>query len=126
MTPLRVRTCAYCGLPAPAWWRAADEAPVYCCYGCRFAARVTESTAEGGAPARWLFARLGLAIFFTMNVMAFTMALWSADVYPAIDAPLAGLFRYLCLFFALPVLWWLGVPLAENAWAGLRSGVLST
>jgi heavy metal translocating P-type ATPase len=39
---------------------------------------------------------------------------------------LASLFRYLCLFLALPVLWLLGGPLLENAWNDLRSGALST
>ena len=30
---------------------------------------------------RTMLMRLGLSIFFTMNVMAFTMALWTDDVY---------------------------------------------
>jgi heavy metal translocating P-type ATPase len=126
MNPSLARACAYCGLPVPAWWHSTEAEPAYCCYGCRFAASVTGSDGHGGAAARWMFARLGLAIFFTMNVMVFTMALWSADVYGSVDAPLAGLFRYLCLFFAAPVLWWLGVPLLENTWASLRHGIVNT
>jgi heavy metal translocating P-type ATPase len=73
-----------------------------------------------------MFARLGLAIFFSMNVMAFTMALWSSDVYGGDNTPLHGVFRYLSMFFALPVLWWLGGPLFENAWAGLKRSHVST
>src|SRR5471030_1635153 len=101
-------TCAYCGLPAPrSWWGGAAEAePLYCCYGCRFAANV--SAADGDrAKANWMFTRLGLAIFCTMNVMAFTMALWSGDIYAveesALSHSLSGVFRYLCMGFAVHV-----------------------
>jgi heavy metal translocating P-type ATPase len=80
-----------------------------------------------------MLSRLGLATFFTMNVMAFTMALWTADVYqtdPAGSAQLAavfaGLFRYIVLIFATPVLFLLGRPLMENAVAGVRRGIFST
>ena len=68
-----------------------------------------------------------------MNVMAFTMALWSQDVYadPAgqmgpTATVIRGLFRYLCLLFALPVLFLLGGPLLSNAWASVRQGVWNT
>ena len=82
---------------------------------------------------RAMLARLGLSIFFTMNVMAFTMALWTTDVYGTDRARRRaggrrshGLFRYLVLLFSLPVLALLGWPLFEHAWAGLRRGVVST
>ena len=35
------------------------------------------------ACSRTMLARLGLSVFFTMNVIAFTMALWTTDVYGA-------------------------------------------
>lgn len=56
-------------------------------------------------------ARLGLAIFLSINVMMFTMALWTSDLDDAratgsgpLAASLADLFRYLCLLLSLPVL----------------------
>jgi heavy metal translocating P-type ATPase len=128
------QACHYCGLPTPgrSWFGARRDSqdndeqtgPVYCCSGCRFAEAVAqESGAEG--QARWTLTRLGLAIFFSMTVMVFTLALWTQDVYlsegetpPQADA-LHGLFRYICLLFALPVLL-LGAPLAESALADLR------
>ncbi len=79
-----------------------------------------------------MLARLGLSVFFTMNVMAFTMALWTTDVYGPVESSgrlavtLHGLFRYLVLLFSLPVLFFLGLPLFEHAWTGFRAGVLST
>jgi len=103
----------------------------YCCFGCRFAANVTRERGETGA-IRWTLLRLGLSIFLSMNVMAFTMALWTSDVYGAdaqrgaLAISLYGLFRYLCLLLSLPVLIMLGGPLLDNAWQGLRRGRLST
>jgi len=132
--PPALSVCDYCKLPLPrSWWasepvRASRDAE-YCCFGCRFAAAVTQERGEKGA-ARWMLTRLGLAIFFTMNVMVFAMALWSQDLYPeaAADAApmassLAGVFRYLCLLFSVPVLLLLAPPIADNALRGLRRGL---
>ena len=133
--------CDHCGLPLPRpwpWWGAPVRAPVgheepaFCCFGCRLAASVDHERGEEGAARRTL-TRLGLAVFFTMNVMAFTMALWATDVYEvdagghsALIATFEGLFRHLVLLFAAPVLYLLGWPLWENALAGVRRGVFST
>jgi heavy metal translocating P-type ATPase len=124
------RGCDFCGLELPAgWWGRGDRAggPAYCCYGCRFAHAVARER-SGQAGPNLTLARLGLAIFFAMNVMAFTMALWSTDVYESAAGEdrlthlFHGLFRWLCLIFALPVFFLLAGPLAANAWAALRQG----
>lgn len=136
MTNLETDTsgCDYCGLPVPDGWfrQKPTSGPRYCCLGCRIAADVTARKGEQGH-ATWMLARLGLALFFTMNVMMLTMTLWTRDVYgsEAVDAnPLAasldGLFRWLCLVFSAPVLILLGVPLVEEAWQSLRRGRPST
>lgn len=126
-------TCSYCGLPVPGllWPRRANDKPdkLYCCYGCRFADAVDRSRADPGQAGGTL-TRLGWGVFFAMNVMVFAMALWSHDVYAAeedgaVAAALTGLFRYLSLLFALPVLLLLGGPLLENACSGLRRGYVS-
>jgi len=121
--------CAYCGLPLGSSERS--DVPSYCCFGCRFAAAVAAEQGTEGQP-RGTLTRLGLAIFFSMNVMVFTLAMWTKDVYH--DASLASpraqalveLFRYLCLIFAIPVLVLLGGPLLENAVADVRRRVWST
>lgn len=87
--------------------------------------------ASGGNHGSGLLLRLGLAIFFTMNVMVFTMALWTWDVHQidAIDPShrsLFELFRYACLLFATPVLLILGLPLVEDVSQQLRQGRIST
>ena len=144
-TENRRACCDYCKLPLPMAWRGRAAKPrdeaggrspqpgsaMFCCLGCRMAAAITEGS-DGRSVPRAMLARLGLSVFFTMNVMAFTMALWTTDVYGPDEAPgamaatLAGLFRYLVLLFSLPVLTMLGWPLFEHAWAGLRRGVVST
>ena len=121
-------TCDYCGLPLGG--RASrhdldeERRAEYCCLGCRVAASVTGSGHETGQ-LRLTLTRLGVAIFFSMNVMVFTLALWSQDVYdlgPPQEASRAlfDLYRYACLVFSLPVLFLLGGPLLEEALAQLR------
>lgn len=130
-------SCDYCGLPLPQAVGSASKPSgkpqsIYCCFGCRFAAEVTGARGEEGE-AGWAMVRLGLAIFLSMNVMVFTMALWTQDLYPdtATDAEtstsvIRSLFRYLCMLFALPVLFLLGGPLLVNAWSSVRRGLWNT
>jgi heavy metal translocating P-type ATPase len=128
--------CDYCGLPLPrSLWggvheTAAADVPRYCCVGCRIAAAVTQEQGETGA-VRWTLVKLGFAGFFTMNVLMFTMVLWSSDVYGATERTpfsdtLTGLFRYLAMTFACPVLFLLGQPLLVNALDALKRRTLST
>jgi heavy metal translocating P-type ATPase len=119
------RCCDYCQLPL-AGGRMANAEPVYCCLGCRLAAEITSQRGQPGA-VQWTLVRLGLAIFLSLNVMMFTMALWSQDLYDAraqgtgpLAASLADLFRYLCLVLSLGVLMLLGGPLVENALVSSR------
>ncbi|MFQ5412922.1 MAG: heavy metal translocating P-type ATPase [Phycisphaerae bacterium] len=126
-------TCDFCHLPmalrrAP----AGDDAPRYCCYGCRFAAAVTHARGEAGQ-ATWMLTRLGLALFLAMAVMVFSLYLYGREVYAQhdavvtpLDASLTDLMRYLSLVSATPVFFILGVPILANAIAHLRRGVAST
>lgn len=147
-TPGSARCCDYCGLPVEAdhaskatWEEVAntgessavstsatdkprqasrEENPVYCCYGCRFAAAITQSGGDV-AQARWLMTSLGWSVFFTMNVMAFTMYLWSQPdqaLEPG-QAIFYDIGRYVCLLFTTPVVLLLGMPLTNDAWESL-------
>lgn len=117
--------CSYCSLPV--YGTVQPGEPAYCCFGCRFAAEVTGATGDSGE-ARWLAASLGLSVFCTMNVVMLTMALWSYAAVPRspFEAGLADFLRYGALLFTAPVLLLLGRPLATNAFAQLRRGLLST
>jgi cation transport ATPase len=133
--------CDHCGMPLPrpilargpalAGSEPNDSDPAYCCLGCRIAAAIDRESSDGGSTRR-MPARIGLAVFFSMNVMAFTMALWSGETPgpgespTAIASTLHGLFRHLVLLFSLPVFFLLGLTLAENAWEAARRGIFST
>ncbi len=130
--------CSFCALPLPRRWRwrrrnsppAAE--PQYCCYGCALAHAATSSDGPTGE-VRALLTRLGVGIFLTMNVMVFSMDLWTQDVYAGeasltsvLAEPLREVFRHLCLLLSLPVVWLLGRPLAQSAWQNLRRRGAST
>ena len=122
--------CIYCGLPIAGVQPAhIPDEPIYCCYGCRIAHAVVQEGGTEGA-IRWTVVRLGLAIFFTMNLMAFTMTMWSLDVYDVDPDPfqqkLYEVFRWLSMLLALPVFFLLGVPLFHNALISWRSRIVST
>ncbi|RME37395.1 MAG: cation-translocating P-type ATPase, partial [Planctomycetota bacterium] len=119
--------CDYCGLPVAGGRPAREGEPVYCCYGCRFAAQITRARGEQGHAA-WMITRLGLSVFCTMGVMVFSLALYSRDVYSrgATDIHLGeawvDLLRYVLLILATPVFLLLGLPILETAWAQVRRG----
>jgi heavy metal translocating P-type ATPase len=126
VAPRETAPCTYCHLPVPA--DGSGDGPVYCCLGCRLAAEITGQSGAQGAMQMTL-ARLGLAIFLSLNVMMFTMALWTHQLYDArganagpLAATLADLFRYLCLILSLPVLLLLGGPMLDAALANRRRG----
>jgi hypothetical protein len=115
--------CDYCGLPV--YDAAVDDTAPYCCYGCRFAASVMQEEGQAATgEVRAAMASLGLALFFSMNVMVFTFFLWSES--PTSDGAQARvlyeLARYICLLLTTPVIFLLGRPLAEDA-ASAQSAV---
>jgi heavy metal translocating P-type ATPase len=129
-----VECCAWCSLPvsSAAGRRKSDadsESLLYCCFGCRMAHVITQERGQEGA-VRWTVVRLGIAIFFAMNLMAFTMTMWSLDVYDvqrdAFQVQLFEVFRWLSMIFAVPVLLLLGLPLLQNAVDGWRQRIYST
>jgi heavy metal translocating P-type ATPase len=112
--------CAHCGLPAgrrPVRGTVGGEAGRFCCYGCLLAAQVTRARGEEGAAAA-IVVRLGLALFFAMNVMMLTLPAYAPYVYPTADAegPLFAVLRVLALVLTAPVLVLLGGPILASAW----------
>jgi len=122
--------CAHCGLPAgrrPARAVVDGEAGVYCCYGCVLAHQVTRARGDAGAAAA-LAIRLGLALFFAMNVMMTSMPTYAPAVYgeAASNGPLFAVLRVLSMILAAPVLLLLGGPVVAGAWRGLGEGRLGS
>jgi Cu2+-exporting ATPase len=96
-------TCDHCGLPLGRRAVAAeiDGATLRCCcYGCVLAQQVTRARGEDGAAAA-VFVRLGLGVFFAVNVMMVGMPAYVPYVYSAeagpVDGPLFQALRVLAL-----------------------------
>lgn len=129
MMPSRPATslpCAYCQLPVPVYSENSPET-TFCCYGCRLASEITQGTGDD-AVIRWMLVRIGTAVFLTLNLMAFSMALWTPDIYGVqmenrgMEQAYTDLFRYLSLIVSTPVILTLGPPLARSAVAGVVAG----
>lgn len=128
--------CDYCGLPVPGSYRrrvvSVPAAPEFCCSGCRFAATVISSDATDGTVRRTLI-KLGLGIFFAMNVMVCSIFLWTSEFYGtdwltpgSLAVAVHDMFRFMALFCCLPVLYLLGEPLAVGVWHAIRRRVITT
>ncbi|MBK8267689.1 MAG: cation-translocating P-type ATPase [Planctomycetes bacterium] len=114
--------CDYCGLPVSV--KSNDgavhaESPLFCCYGCSFAARITRQSGERGQ-AVWMLTRLGLAGFLTMCVMMCSIYLYGREVYEgdgsnATSDTIAQVLRYASLLLSTPVLFLLGAPVLQAA-----------
>ena len=146
--PASSGVCTWCGLPVASVRAAeavvsetaepqaqtqrrsvAEPDDIYCCFGCRLAHAIADENGNSGS-MRWTTIRLGLAVFFSMNLMAFTMTMWSLDVYDvqrdALQTQMFAVFRWLSLVLSLPVLLLLGVPLLQNAADSWRRRIFST
>lgn len=123
-TTLAAATCDYCGLPIGG---TKSSEQVFCCYGCRFAAGMTRQETDLAA-AMGPASALGFSVFFTMNVVMLTMALWAyvEETESAFQTALGHFLRYGAMAFAIPVLLLLGRPLMSHAWQGLQRRQLST
>ena len=120
--------CAHCGLPVgrgAITGSVAGERGRFCCSGCLLALQVTRARGDHGAAAA-LLVRLGLALFFTMNVMMVSMPSYVpflyGDAIGGTDGPLFAVLRVLALVLAAPVLALLGWPIARGGWQSLRAG----
>lgn len=116
------RPCAHCGLPAAAHGAAAldPSAELFCCSGCCLAHHISVGGVEGSADK--LVARLVLSAFLSMGVMVFSLSLYgslfgSQSDYDSEGAQaLQGLLRMAAMGLSAPVMYLLGLPLAEAVW----------
>lgn len=130
--PAVVVECAHCGLPCgrrPVSGEIEGMASLFCCYGCVLAMQVTRARGDAGA-ATALLVRVGLAIFFTINLMMVSMPTYVPYVYgdelAPTDGPLFLALRVLAMAFAAPVLLLLGGPILASAVRSLRAGSANT
>lgn len=113
--------CGHCLLPLGRrpMRRAIDgDEHAFCCYGCCLAYQVAHGSGEE-SEATWLLIRLGVGGFLAMNVMLFSLLIYSG-AFDHEDAELLPWVHVALWILATPALVILGGPFLRDAW--LESG----
>ncbi|MCU7845928.1 MAG: cation-translocating P-type ATPase [Candidatus Thiodiazotropha sp. (ex Monitilora ramsayi)] len=108
--------CSHCQLPVGKgeFFREVEgEIHRFCCYGCCLAYQVHRGAREE-PEAAWLLIRLGVGAFLAMNIMLFSLLLYSGSLGVADGYLIQGV-HVLLWILATPVLLILGGPFIYNA-----------
>ena len=119
--------CSHCLLPIGrrAMQRSVNgEACAFCCYGCCIAYQVKNGKTEEWEAA-WLLIRLGVGGFLSMNIMLFSLLLYS-DAFSGADAEMLPWIHLLLWLFATPAVIILGGPFLRETWLHGREGRLTS
>ena len=100
------------------------EDHAFCCYGCCLAYQVKHGSREE-PEAAWLLVRLGIGGFLSMNIMLFSLLLYSGT-FDVADSEMLPKFYWLLGIFATPVLFILGGPFIKESWEGALQGRLNS
>ena len=115
--------CSHCHLPVSASGverKLTGQRHLFCCYGCCLAYQVGQgNTAE--STATWLLIRLGIGAFLAMNIMLFSILLYSGTLSDA-EQPVRQGINFLLWALATPVVIILGGPFMADAWRAARRG----
>jgi P-type Cu2+ transporter len=127
MTPSPNALCRHCLLRVGrrGFMRTVNgEACEFCCYGCCIAHQVTSGSGDA-SEAAWFLVRLGAGSFLSMNIMLFSLLMYTGAfvganrrVLPTIHLLLWGL--------ATPAVLILGQPFLREAWSQARRGRLTS
>ena len=123
MNSLRDDLCAHCGLPLghhPSRRAVHGEEHGFCCYGCVLAFQVSRGLHEE-SDAAWALIRLGVGAFLAMNIMLFSLLLYSGTLAVE-EAHLRVWVHGILLALATPVVIILGGPFLIQAVRAARSG----
>jgi Cu2+-exporting ATPase len=107
--------CSHCLLPIRVGGyerQVQGEEHRFCCYGCCLAFQVTHGEAEE-SEAAWLLIRLGIGAFLSMNIMLFSLLLYSGTFEP-LAAEVRQVIHLLLWALATPVVLILGWPLFDE------------
>ncbi len=119
--------CSHCLLPLgsyPTKRIVNGEDHAFCCYGCCLAYQVKHGSREE-PEAAWLLVRLGIGGFLSMNIMLFSLLLYSGT-FDVADSEMLPKFYWLLGIFATPVLFILGGPFIKESWEGALQGRLNS
>ena len=127
MTTSGDRICSHCVLPVGlrAMRRTVNgEDCAFCCYGCCIAFQVKNGKSEEWEAA-WLLIRLGVGGFLSMNIMLFSLLLYT-DAFTGADARLVPWVHILLWIFATPAVIILGGPFLHETWVDGLQGRLTS
>jgi len=123
--------CYQCGLPVTRSSRSYEIDGVkasFCCTGCYLVQTITGTSGEEGV-SQVLLGKFGLGLALSMNVLFMSMPLHveaASSSEFVIPAALAVALKYLLLFFSIPVMLVLGIPIAVSSIDSLRAGEVGT
>ncbi len=123
--------CYQCGLPVARSSRCyeIDGAKVsFCCTGCYLVQKITGTSGEEGI-SHVLLGKFGLGLALSMNVLFMSMPLHveaASSSTIVVPASLAVALKYLLLFFSIPIMLVLGIPIAKSSIDSLKAGQVGT
>ena len=119
--------CSHCLLPLGRLAQRREvngEAHSFCCYGCCLAYQVHHGETDE-PEAAVLLIRLGVGAFLAMNIMLFSLLLYSGTFGPA-DGLMVKLVHWLLWVLATPLVVALGGPFLQGAWQAARERRVGT
>ena len=122
MTNRSPHTCAHCFLPVR---RASTQRIVdgikllFCCYGCCIAYQIRSGSREE-PEAVGLLIKLGIGSFLAMNIMLFSLLIYSGT-FEAADPELLPYINFLLWLLTTPLMILLGVPYVRESFQEMRN-----
>jgi P-type Cu2+ transporter len=126
MTALAAALCDHCLLNVglrPMQRVINGESRVFCCYGCSIAYLVKSGSCEEW-DATWLLIRLGVGAFLSMNIMLFSLLLYTG-AFTGDDARRLASIDLLLALLATPAVIILGGPFLRETWSYALRGRLT-
>jgi Cu2+-exporting ATPase len=119
--------CRHCLLPVGrrGFARTVNgEACQFCCYGCCIAHQVKSGSGDA-SEAAWFLVRLGVGSFLSMNIMLFSLLVYSG-AFAGTDRHVLPTIHLLLWGLATPAVLILGEPFLRETWSQARRGRLTS
>jgi Cu2+-exporting ATPase len=119
--------CRHCLLPVGrrGFARTVNgETCQFCCYGCCIAHQVKSGSGEA-SEAAWFLVRLGVGSFLSMNIMLFSLLVYSG-AFSGADRRVLPTIQLLLFGLATPAVLILGEPFLRETWSQARLGRLTS
>ena len=127
MTPRPDALCRHCLLPVGrrGFARTVNgEGCQFCCYGCCIAHQVKSGSGDA-SEAAWFLVRLGVGSFLSMNIMLFSLLVYSG-AFSGADRRVLPTIHLLLWGLATPAVLILGEPFLRETWSQARRGRLTS